>query len=337
MARKSGRVVYGLSSDGNDGYADMTLLSVWSLEHSNPEVSAVILIDSISAALLRKIRHPLLTTDVEIIEIESIEGSKEWRSRFLKTQVRRRVSGPVLFLDSDTLVRDDVERIFETKAGVGGVANHNASGLDAEISKEQMGVLVSMGWERAPLQFVNSGVLFLNDCSEVYEFSELWHELWLKSAQRTGRYYDQPALSQALCVSNVSFKLLDRRYNAQIHARPSTALGAAVWHIYRSDREAMPRTVFEELVYLQRSGRTGVRGRVADICAASHPWVAKNPMDRYAIHHMMSSDRILHGERWERLWLAGEYRRLAHQVPRRFRALLSAAWRAALRPGPPAS
>ena len=108
----AGTVVYVLTSDGQDAYADMNLVSLWSLLESNPGRGVVVLIDSVSKEQLRKSAHPILSSEAEIRAIPCQQAPGGWRNRFVKTQMRKHVVGPLLYLDGDTLVRGDLGRRF---------------------------------------------------------------------------------------------------------------------------------------------------------------------------------------------------------------------------------
>src|SRR5262245_43005906 len=96
-------VCYHLTTDGNDVMADMTLMSVWSLKQSNPDVFVILLCDRESAEALRCTRHPLRTAVDDVLAIEAPAGSPNFRNRFVKTSMRKHISGPFLNLDADTL------------------------------------------------------------------------------------------------------------------------------------------------------------------------------------------------------------------------------------------
>ena len=309
-----GTVVYVLTSDGHDGYADMNLVSLWSLLESNPGRRVVVLVDSISSERLGNCAHPILSSEAEIRVIFCEEGPGGWRNRFVKTQVRKHVAGPLLYLDGDTLVRDDLADVFRVDAMVAGVPNHNGLGTAAEIPAGERDILARNGWALDLPAYANGGVLFMADYPETHAFCALWHKRWRESAETTGQHYDQPALNQALHESGVAFAWLDHRYNAQVHARPRTASDAAVWHVYRSEVHPNPPTVLDHLLALQKSERDDVRAAVAAACRSPHPWITRNPLDRAAVRSMTADSRILDGDRWERLWLARRYWRLASRV-----------------------
>ena len=148
-AQPTGTVVYVLTSDGQDGYADMHLVSLWSLLESNPGRSVIVLVDSVSSERLGKCAHPILSSEAEIRVIPCEEAPGGWRNRFVKTQVRKHVRGPLLYLDGDTLVRGDLADVFRVGAMVAGVPNHNGLGTAVEIRVGERDLLAKNGWALA--------------------------------------------------------------------------------------------------------------------------------------------------------------------------------------------
>lgn len=239
----------------------------------------------------------------------------------MKTQVRKYVTGTMLYMDGDTIIRGNLAEVFQVKAMVAGVPNHNGLGVGSEIPQGEKDILSSLNWNTNPPFYVNGGVLFMDDLPETHALCELWHKCWNESFRITGQYYDQPALNEALHKSGVSFTWLDHRYNAQVHARPSTALDAVIWHIYSSNRHSTPPNFLDELTALQRTGVTDVREQLIVKCSAPHPWIASNALDRAAIRSMVGNKRMLDYNRWERLWLTRQYKQLASMLFRRLRNL----------------
>jgi len=322
-ASHSGTVVYVLTSDGQDVYADMNLISLWSLLESNPGRSVVVLVDSVSSERLGNCAHPILSSDAEIRLIPCEEAPGGWRNRFVKTQVRKHVAGPLLYLDGDTLVRGDLADVFRLDAMVAGVPNHNGLGTAAEIPLGERDILARNGWGLDLPVYANGGVLFMADCPETHAFCALWHKRWRESAETAGQHYDQPALNKALHESGVTFSWLDHRYNAQVHARPCTAQNALVWHFYQAERHPNPPSVFDQLIVERRERIPDLEKRVATECGKAHPWLTKHFLDALVIRRMMHDERILGGNRWERLWLSRQYWRLFSRIPEAIRMMIS--------------
>lgn len=301
--------VYVLTSDGTDRYADINWISAASLRIHNPNAVIVLVCDAESAAAIEKVDHGILDTVDQLVAVKTPPGTPGFRNRFVKTGIRQHVGGPFLFLDADTLVRASLSQVFESSADFAAAANHSGSGHPSEMPSCEVDMFNLMGWEMPTRYYVNGGVLFFADSLGAYDFCDIWHQHWLASFARTGKHLDQPSLNAALAASGVNFQWLPTRFNAQVHARPASAKGAAIWHIYTSDHHASPETVLDlEVKRLNASGQLGSR-RLAGQCARVHPWSISNPVDYLAVLRLLHDEGILDGDRWERLWLANRHRR----------------------------
>lgn len=300
-------ICYVLTSDGTDSYADMNLVSAWSVRWSNPQVRIVVLSDTATQEALEARRHPILTEVDEFQSVEVPSASPKFKNRYIKTSLRRRIEGPFLFLDGDTLVRGSLTPIFETKASLAGVPNHSGTGVPSEIPKTERSIFKELGWTLPPNYYVNGGVLYFSDRSDAYKFCDLWHGRWIESSRKTRRHFDQVALNKAVNDSGVDFAWINHRFNAQVHARPSHAWGAVIWHIYLSGHHASPKTVLDVCLDRMRNGRPVDRSFVAKMCQREHPWLTNNPIDRIAVNGFRRHEEILNGSGWEHLWLADEH------------------------------
>jgi hypothetical protein len=304
---KAQTVCYVLTSDGQDEYADMNLISVWSVRTSNPQVKIVVLGDSRTLRSLEMGQHPLLTEIDEFKVVDVPTESANFTNRYIKTSVRRWMVGPFLFLDGDTLVRGDLTPVFQTKAAVAGVGNHSGGGHPSEMPETERVIFANMGWDLPVNHYVNGGVLFFTEHPDAYLFCDLWHRLWLDCSARTGRHFDQVPLNRALADSSVQFAWLAPRFNAQVHARPACAWGAAIWHIYLSGHHPTPRNVLSDCIQRMRSDRPVNRLLVGAACQRNHPWLVSSPVDWYAVAGFRRHHGLVTGTEWSLLWLAGEH------------------------------
>jgi hypothetical protein len=110
-----------------------------------------------------------------------------------------------LYLDADTLVRDDISDVFELLETTDlALAQNNArTRLHADVYED---VAVEI-----PETFTeyNSGVVAYNDCADVIA---LFDE-WARQYERIGGEFNQPALRVALYRSDVDFVTLPPEYN----------------------------------------------------------------------------------------------------------------------------
>jgi len=301
------KIVYVLTSDCNDIYADMTLISLWSLRQSNPKAYIILICDENTVEAIEQHKHRIAEEPDEIISVKVPRASPGFRNRYIKTTIRQRLDGLFLYLDSDTLVRGDLDLIFTNDALLAGVPNHNETVLTCKIPISEIQIFEKMGWDLSSNYYVNGGVLLFADSPEVHKFCNLWHEKWLECSSKMGIHRDQPSLNSAIHESKIDFTWLDHRYNAQVHARPNKAWQAVIWHIYLSDLHASPKTVMDKAIKDFRNKNSLSAADISKYCRYQHPWLIQNPLDWLAVYCLNKDSRILGPNRWERLWLANQY------------------------------
>ena len=129
-------VVYVISSDGADAFADMALVSMLSVRISNPGLGILAVCDEKSAITLRANKHRMLDVCDQFITVPTPDGEPTFRSRWIKTQLCRYVEGNILNIDADTLVRGSLADLQHLVSDFGAVANHNGATLSEQIWSE---------------------------------------------------------------------------------------------------------------------------------------------------------------------------------------------------------
>lgn len=226
------KVVYVLTASPGDAYCAMTRLSAASLRLTNPGATAVVACDAETDQTLRAAKEPLIGEVDEWLAFETPPGPPVFRNRFIKTSLRQRIQGPYLYLDGDTILRDDLSAVFSVPGDVGGAPNHSRESYDHQVSGIDKAILAQMEWSISPTVYVNGGALYASESDGAHRFYRLWHDKWLESYRRRGDYRDQPALNSAIWESRASCSILPRRFNAQITHAPESAADAAIWHYY---------------------------------------------------------------------------------------------------------
>src|SRR5204862_1858016 len=113
------RVVYVLTSDGRDAYADMALVSMLSVRISNPGLGIFVVCDEKSAITLRAKKHRMLAVCDQFITVPTPDGEPNFRHRWIKTQLCRYVDGNVLYIDADTLMRGSLADLHQLVSELG--------------------------------------------------------------------------------------------------------------------------------------------------------------------------------------------------------------------------
>ena len=230
------QIAYVVTSSGRDIYTAMTRISAASLRRSNPGARVAVACDAETDRALRAERDPLIGEVDEWLAVETPPGPPVFRNRFIKTSLRRRIQGPYLYLDSDTIVRNDLAALFAMPGDLGGAPNHSRNWFSHQISGIDQATLTQMGWSSSPTVYVNGGALYASESDAAHRFYRLWHEKWLDSYRRRRDYRDQPALNSAIWETHAACSILPHRFNAQITHAPEVAADAAIWHYYSAQK-----------------------------------------------------------------------------------------------------
>jgi hypothetical protein len=227
-------IVYVIASSGRDDYTAMARVSLASLRMSNPGARATVVCDAQTDRAVRSVQDPILDEVDDWRAFETPPGDGSFRSKFLKSSLRQRLSGPYLFLDVDTIVRDDLTPISRVDGDIAGAPNHSREELSRQIWEGDRAILSAMQWTTRDTFYVNSGVLWASESAGARRIYGLWHEKWLEQQLHLHDSRDQPSLNTAICESNIRCFRLDCRCNAQIGAHPLSMRNAMIWHYYYS-------------------------------------------------------------------------------------------------------
>lgn len=226
--------LYVLVDGEGSNYADLTIISAKFLRMVHPDCKIRILCDIDTNLMLQKQAHPLLSIADELIPVECPNQSNKYKSRYIKTIMRKRVSGHFVYLDADTIIRKPLDQLFDHDEPIGLVRNHNRKYPDNFPHKEK-DVFNKLGWHLPSSgEYYNGGIISWHDNAEGHSLSDAWAKAWEESAA-AGMHIDQPALNYAITTSRVSIKRLDDRFNAQVRTNPAMASDAHIWHFFETD------------------------------------------------------------------------------------------------------
>lgn len=309
-------VIYALTSNGDDVYAQMTLASVQSARLFFSRSSVRVFVDAKSLEVGRK---PIRERFGDIAIVQSVPtpaGPPAFRNRFMKTRLRELCDGDFVYLDGDTLMRGDISDAFAVPFDVAVVANHND--LAMRVPEQEAATMHHCGWPVPEGPYYNAGVQFWADNAATRHAGKLYHEAWLVSVGQLGRPNDQYAFNHAMHAAALRIEMLPSAYNAQINSCMAAAFDAKVWHFFFSEEErvAVPRTVFGKLLTAERMPRD-----FSTIVKRSHPWIVSDPIGALMIHRARKDWSYLAPNDRRRLWLAGQrlsvLSRIGHALARR--------------------
>ena len=233
-------IVYILTSCEKDFYLEQLWLSLYSLRLHNPKAKVVLLTDDKTEISLvgnrAKIKEYL--TEIKIVNVPSDYSSKE-RSRFIKTTFRKYLKGNLLFIDTDTIISEDLSSIDEVDADVGCVLDYHAPlerMIDGVAIRHRIFKLFGVDVSNESYYY-NSGVMFVKDTNLSHRLFEEWHKNWQISAFEKRQCFDQPALMVADKFCGHVIKELSGVWNCQVLTSIQYLHRAKILHFFNNTWE----------------------------------------------------------------------------------------------------
>ena len=212
------KVVYVLSSDEMDIYLEQTLLSVFSLRKYNPDVCVELVVDEKTDKTLQGKRTNILNY-ISYKNVVAVPDNfnKIQTSRWLKTRLRLIVSGNFLFVDSDTIITDDLSSIDEFNSDIGAVPDAHVPMSLLSYSSSIIKLAKEDEWTyNENLPYFNSGVFFVRDSQVALNLYERWHNKWKDGILQKRHVSDQSYLAASNEEMGYVIKELDGTWNCQI-------------------------------------------------------------------------------------------------------------------------
>lgn len=253
------KIVYIVASAGRDDYTAMLRVSMASLRLSNPGAQVTVVCDAQSDGAIRTAQDPVRGEVDEWLAFETPPGDGSFRSKFLKSSLRQRIAGPYLFLDVDTIVRDDLSAAFRMPGDIAGAPAHSREHAPCTVWKGDLAILEKMQWIIGDKLYLNSGVMWAAESEGAHRLYRRWHEKWIQQQDRLRDSRDQPSLNAAIHETQVACARLPGRYNAQICAYPLSMPDAAIWHYFYSLRYQAHSHIDALIRDTQESGAVDLR------------------------------------------------------------------------------
>ena len=229
--------LYVLVSEETDFYYEQFLLSVTSLKLVMPNATVVLLCDLDTKKTLvgKRSLHEELVSETLFVKAP-IGMLRVEVSRWLKTSMRRYVTGDFIFIDCDTVVIEDLSSIdwMDIKFGAcldkHTLINRHSKNYDIIRKDKRLGFTSYLSNKH-----INSGVIFCADIPETHRIFDRWHELWSFSNSKN-IVRDQPAFNMAILENQSVFTELDGTWNCQISFNGLPFLAnSKIIHYFASD------------------------------------------------------------------------------------------------------
>ena len=227
---------YVLADNENLKYYNEMMISLSSLRYTGFTGKVYILMDRDTEKLLSERRGELekLAADNIAVDVEGNYSQME-KSRYIKTSMRRYITGDVLYIDTDTIVAAPLpEHVSDKEFAMA----YNRSGLDDKASyywQKKYFEKCGYGLPENSKSY-NSGIIWMRDTPSVHSAFEQWHTMWEETRAR-GIPYDQTSLSYLCQIKAITINELDNRFNVQIgqaYFSPSMLMNVYILHMYNN-------------------------------------------------------------------------------------------------------
>lgn len=283
------KLVYVLTCSEEGSYIEQAWMSIWSARYHNPDAEIVLLTDDRTDGLLVGARGGLINYISEkiVVPFEDADASMKYRSRWIKTSVRKQVEGDFLFIDCDTVICRSLKGVDAYDCDLGAVWESHLKVDDycvslrneAVKSNQRIGVdLIAEG------EYFSSGVLFVKDNPVTHRFYDLWHKYWEEGAGM-GLSIDQPSMAKANRDMGHIIRRIPDSYNCIVFTRNTFIGQAYILHIASYQN---PSFLFTDQV-LGLIRRDGLTDWIRDFLI--RPCDSMLPFD-YTVRHSSVRERI---------------------------------------------
>lgn len=263
------KIVYVVVSTDNDIYLEQAWVSAYSVKYHNPTAFITFVTDEDTyKGIVSSNRKNVMQTVDEIIPIPLEKGlSNMKRSRWIKTNLRNLIKGDFLFIDTDTVIAEDLSEIDKWDIKMGAVLDLHctfdyfpfAKGIKKQLHKV-FGCI-----PHQTTQFFNSGILYVKECEETGHFFTSWHQNWLHSCCKKV-FTDQLALMKT-CDEQPNFITpISGNYNCQILGSIQYLHTAKIVHFFNAkwnDNTLCP--FFGKDIYIKVKQAHGITEEVRDM------------------------------------------------------------------------
>lgn len=242
------KIVYVLTSSENDVLLEQLSLSLYSLKYYNPNSEVYLVVDQDTYSSIKNDRNNIREFLTDIIPVKTPdEYNNMLRSRWLKTSLREYIKGDYLFVDSDTIIADDLEECDNWTCDIAAVIDRHIPVNKAHQYYDYIcNRAKDTGWifETSDSNYFNSGVMFVKDNESTHAFYKKWHEYWLEGIKHQV-YQDQPTLGKVNKEQGYIIKELNGVWNCQIMANGIKFLSTSkIIHYFNAERQTEKKSVF---------------------------------------------------------------------------------------------
>ena len=252
------KIVYVLASSPSDYFYEQCLISIKSVKVCNPSATIILVCDNKTKDSLCGQRSEITTlvSFIKTINFEDTINNLE-RSRRMKVNLRSFVKGDFLYIDSDTMIVQDLSNIDNCEHSIAAVLDGHC-GLKKHVMRSffyKQNIMLNPDIIIEESYF-SGGVIYSRDDAN----SQKFYKHWAKNYERActmGINIDEPALCLANQEMNHIIKELDGVWNCQIRFGALYLSSAKILHF--CSKKNMPISILSSRDYLFKVKQTGLK------------------------------------------------------------------------------
>ena len=211
------KFVYVLVCNKSNFYFEQFLISAYSLLKHTPAAYICLVVDELSAIYIEERKADIVNLVSDIIVVDTpMDYNNMRKSRYIKTNLRKIVKGDFLFIDTDTVVCDDLSSVDDIPYDIASVPDQHVMISSFHPQKSLKSWSKIAGFKLiSNYYYFNSGVIYCKDNHRTSEFYSEWNKHW-KLNDSHGLSYDQPSFAKANEVCGYLIGKLDGVWKCQI-------------------------------------------------------------------------------------------------------------------------
>ncbi len=256
-------IVYVVISGEADTYFEQVWASAWSLKHYNPHAHVLLLTDDATKQTIHSdARKESLNYIDEIVTVEfDRDYSNKEKSRWIKTNMRKLISGDFLFIDADTIICGDLSDVDNWTCSIGAVLDshcHSKEICDTIVFKDmyidRLKRIFDVDYQGEDV--FNSGVMFVKDDEKAHRFFDTWHNNWQHSNTK-GIVLDQLPLLKTNMELGQVIEGLPGEYDCQVRFSIQYLTKAKILHTFATQERSelsvlLGPDIYDEIKKAQR-------------------------------------------------------------------------------------
>jgi hypothetical protein len=136
------------------------------------------------------------SSEIKVIDVPEQFSQKE-ASRWIKTSIRRHISGDFFYIDCDTIITGDLEYAFPDNIIIGAASDCHVPLRQHHYYRQFRDENLRLGF-KSVLEtniYYNGGIIFCRDVPESHVFFDRWHALWKETLDK-GNSQDMPSFNR---------------------------------------------------------------------------------------------------------------------------------------------